>query len=608
MMRIVILQRRSAFAAAVSARLLPHSRLFLVSILLLLCQAFAADKGLAAGREQAPPPASCTNLPATASGPDFSNQDLSNMNFSRRDLRGANFSGATLKGTVFIGANLEGANFSNARVQASDREDLRPTDFTKANLSHACFSNMAFSGRAYFTYADLSCADFSSTNLAAGMAVFGPSPLKMDDSSCKTSFRGAVMHCEFVADWPRLDLGSISDSMRTDLSACGRQLASLRLDKADLNRAVFGNAVMDGVSLAGANLTGADLTGASLGCVKGQCANLADAVLDNARLNNARLDGANLARASMIGTQLERASLQCVDKQCADLQMARLHGANLARANLSGANLYSAVLSKGNANIAATLAGAHLKNVNLSFSTLTGVDASGANFYSDYPGRCATTEPNNAGTTRQCATAYKAEMTDTRFSAAYLYGVDFSGAQVRGSQFDSAILSGATFAAASIDANSNGSRTSFDHAHLEGTDLAGAALLEYADLSNAYLDFRPEGNAVYLNLAAPLHNSFACAPQGCDPPSASDVCVLLPYFPMPAPRSRTIICPDGAPAGAGGGAACGPASTDGSNPRWKPRAAQNDPAAWYANAATYAPAAATASLCNGHPEKARIRW
>jgi uncharacterized protein YjbI with pentapeptide repeats len=608
MMHIVIPRRHTAFAAALSARLLTHSRIFLLTILLLICQAFAVDNGLAAGRQQAPAPATCSNLPSNPAGPDFSNQDLSNMNFSRRDLRGANFSGATLKGTVFIGANLEGANFSNARVQASDREDLRPTDFTKANLGHACFSNIVFSGRTYFTYADLSCADFSRTNLAAGLAVFGPSPLNMDDSSCKASFRGAVMHCEFVADWPRLDLGSISDSMRTDLSACGRQLASLRLDKADLNRAVFGNAVMDGISMAGANLTGADLTGASLGCAKGQCANLAGANLDNARLNSARLDGANLASASMIGTQLARASLQCVDKQCVNLQQALLHGANLAQANLSGANLYRAVLSKGDTNIAATLAGAQLKNVNLSFSTLTGVDASGANFYSDYPGRCATTEPNNAGTTRQCATAYKADMTDTRFSGAYLYGADFSGAQIRGGLFDSAVLTGATFTAASIDANSNGSRTSFDHAHLEGTDLAGAALLAYADLSNAYLDFRPQGNVLYLNLAASQHNSFACPPQGCDPPSANDVCVQLPYLPAPVPRSRTVICPDGAPADAGSGTACGPASPDGSNPRWKPRAAQNDPAAWYANAATYAPAAAPASLCNGHPEKARARW
>nr|WP_217343927.1 pentapeptide repeat-containing protein [Noviherbaspirillum sp. L7-7A]MBV0878017.1 pentapeptide repeat-containing protein [Noviherbaspirillum sp. L7-7A] len=551
---------------------------------------------------------SCPSLPFGSSGPDFSNQDLSNKNFSRRDLRGANFSGATLKGTVFIGANLEGANFSNARVQASDREDLRPTDFTRANLNRACFSNMTFSGRTYFTYADISCTDFSRTNLASGLAIFGPSPLKIDESSCKPSFRGATMHCEFVADWPRLDLGSVNDTFRTDLSACASQLGNLNLDKADLNRARFGNAVMDGISMAGANLTGADLRGASLGCSKGRCANLANAILDNARLSNATLDGINLAGASMAGAQLDRASLQCVDKQCANLQQARLHGANLARANLSGANLYGASLGKGSIGVAATLAGAHLKNVNLSFSTLTGADFNGANFYSTYPGLCVTTEPNHGGTTRQCASAYKAEMTDTNFSNAYLYGVDFSAVQIRGGLFDKAVLTGASFAAASIGANSDGVPTRFTNAHLEGTDLAGAALLEYADLSNAYLDFRPDGNLIYLNLAALLHNSFACPSRGCNPPAATDVCLQLAYAPAPAPLSRTIICPDGAAAGADGVPGCGPARTDGGNLRWKSRLAPDDPAAWYANAATYMPAAAPASLCNGYPERARAGW
>lgn len=559
--------------------------------------------GTATAATQSPPP--CASLAASSAGADFSNRDLSNMNFSRLDLRGANFSGATLKGTVFIGANLQGANFGNARVEASDREDLRPTDFTKANLSGACFSGMAFGGRTYFTYADLSCADFSATDLSGGMAIFGPSPLKMDDSSCKASFRGSKLNCEFVADWPRLELGS-TDNRRTDLSACGAQLARLRLDRADLNRVVFGNAVMDGVSLAGANLSGADLSGARLGCANGQCANLAGAILDNARLNNAVLDGANLANASLVGAQLEHASLQCAGTQCVDLRQARLQNAYLARANLAGANLYKAVLSKTDAGRAAILTGAHLKNVNLSFSILTGADFSNANFYGDYPGVCATSEPNHGGTTRQCASAYAAEMTDVRFSGAYLYGADFRAAQIRGATFDNAVLTGATFASALINSNSNGARSTFARAHLEGTDLAGAALLDYADLTDAYLDFRPGGNLLYLNLAASLHNRFACPPQGCDPATANDVCVEVAYAPTAAPASRTITCPDGDPADAATG--CGPARSDGGNPRWKYRAGQSDAAAWYGYAATYAPAAAPASVCNSHPEKARLRW
>ena len=551
------------------------------------------------------PAASCPNLPGAPSGPDFSNRDLSGMNFSRRDLRGANFSGATLKGTVFIGANLAGANFSNARVIASDREDLRPTDFTDADLSRACLSSMTFNGRSYFTHADLSCADFSQTSLTSGLAIFGPSPLKMDAASCKTSFRGAAMHCEFVADWPRLELGSVSGQSRTDLSACGRELAGLRLDKADLNQVVLTNAVLDGVSLAGANLGGADLDGASLGCAGSRCANLAGAILDGARLNGAKLDGANLAGASLKGALLQRASLQCAGSQCVDLRQAQLQGAVLSQANLTGANLYGAALTRNGAGLAATLIGAHLKNVNLSFAKLSGANFSGASFYSAYPGKCGTTQPNHAGPTIQCASAYAADITDANFSSAYLYAADFSNARIRGGSFAGAVLVSAEFSAASITSDSNGAGTDFSRAYLQGADLGGASVLDGASFADAYFDFRKPGNALYLNLRAWPHNGFPCPPQGCVPATGSDVCVSLRYEYRAPPASRTITCPDGIQAG---GAGCGPPQADGSNSRWKSSLAMNDPAAWYGFAATYTPAAAPSSVCNGHPEQAVAGW
>lgn len=588
-----------------SARLLTHSRIFLLTILLLICQAFTVGDGLAAGREQAQPPASCPNLPSTASGPDFSNQDLSNMNFSRRDLRGANFSGATLKGTIFIGANLEGANFSNARVQASEREDLRPTDFTRANLSRACFNRMTFGGRTYFSHANVSCADFSQTSLAGGQAIFGPGPLKIDDSSCKPSFRGAAMSCEFIADWPRLELGSLGDTARTDLSACGNALAGLKLDKADLNRVVLANAVLDGVSLAGANLAGANLDGASLGCSRGQCANLAGAILDGARLNKARLDGANLAGASLKNAQLQQASLQCVDQQCVNLEEARLQGAVLSQANLTGASLYGATLTGDGAGSAAVLIGAHLKNVNLSFAKLTGANFSNANFYGEYGGACDTSGPNHRGTTRNCASAYGAEMTDTIFDHAFLYNADFRFTQIRGGSFSQATLTAASFAGASITRNSNSAGTIFTEAHLEGSNLGSALLLEAAQFDGAYLDFPKGSNILYLNLDASRHNRFPCPAGGCVPPSGQDVCVGLAYGPTQPPVSSTITCPDDLAAERNG---CGPASTDGSNRRWKSGIAMQEPPGWYFTAATYTPAAPASSICNGKLSSAVMNW
>lgn len=509
------------------------------ALVLLMCLWFQTGfpvEAISSAHAQAQP--TCPNLPQAQPGPDFSNRDLSGMNFSRRDLRMANFTGSTLKGTVFIGADLSGANFSGAQVQASEREDLRPTDFTGANLSHACLTNMAFRGRTYFTYADISCADFSRNNLSGGLAIFGESPLKIAaDSTCKPAFRGTVMHCEFIADWPKLDFGAAAGSAGADLSACARQLAGLNLD---------------GANLAGVNLNGADLDGASLA-------------------------GANLQGATLVG------------------------------ANLSGANLHGAVLSGLPGKPAADLSLAHLRNANLSFAQLTGANFSGANFYGTYAGKCKTGAPGHNGATVDCASAFGATITGTVFNNAYLYGVDFSSAAITGASFAGAVLTGAEFGDATIGTSSNGVRTTFAGAYLQGTNLDRAAALTDADLSDAILDFRARGNQLYLNLAGSAYNQHACGATGCTPPSPHDVCVWLSYPETTVPASNSsIICPDRIAAGSGG---CGRAARDGSNPRWNSRLALSAPPGWYANAATYAPAAAPAALCNGRgPDAAVVNW
>ena len=524
--------------------------LLLLSILLLPSGTALQPLRSAHAQTRAP----CPNLPSGPPGPDFSRKDLSGMNFSGRDLRMANFSGSTLKGTVFIGADLSGANFSGARVLPSDREDLRPTDFTSTKLSNACFAGMSFKGRTYFTYADFSCADFSRNNLSSGLAIFGPSPLKIDAASaCKPAFRGTVMHCEFVADWPRLDLGAGNGSAGADLSACAKDLAGLRLD----------GAMLDGVNLSGAVLDGVSLAGVSL--------------------KEARLDNA---------------SLQCNARQCVDLSNANLQGASLIAANLSGANLYQAVLTGEPGKPAANLSFAHLRNVNLSYAQLTGANFSNANFYGTNPGQCDVSGVNKNGFTRSCASAYGATMTDTLFTNAYLYGVDFAASTITGANFESAVLVGADFSAATIGTSSNGVRTTFNGAWLQGTNLDRAASLRDADLSNAYVDFRPRGNQLYLTLPGKSYNRHACGANGCTPPSQADVCVWLSYGDTTVPADNSsIVCPDRGPSGPSAG--CGRAQANGGNPRWNNSQAVSVLQAGYANAASYTPAAAPASLCNG---------
>jgi uncharacterized protein YjbI with pentapeptide repeats len=517
------------------------------------------------------PPLACPASPSGAPGQNFSGKDVSGMNFHGQDLTNANFSGATLKGTVFIGANLTGANFSNTRILASDNEDARPTDFTNANLTAACFIGAQFQGRSYFTYAKLTCADFSQTDISVH-AIFGPSPLIFDHAACRPAFRASIMNCEFIDDWAHMDLSAPGIDRRTSVSACADRLA-------------------------GRNFAGAQLASVSLA--------------------GARLDGANFAGADLSRAILDGASLQCVnplgnDPQCTDLSNARLQGASLNRANLSGAILYNAFLSNnenGNISEAAMLTNAHLKNVNLSFAQLSGVDFTSANFYGDNPGLCGTRLSNHAGATRGCASAHQANMTDTRFNNAYLYGVDFSGATIKGASFTQAVLAGANFAGARIDTGTNGNRTSLRAAHLQGTNLDLAALLSEADLTDAFVDFRRGGNLMYINLDGADHNRFACG-SGCKPPTGNDACTFVRFSVTTLPATNPgIICPDGNLAGAGG---CGAPDPGGTNPRWASRlaiAAANPPA-WYGNPATYTRAPpAPDTICKGRgPAAAILQW
>lgn len=505
---------------------LPRPAALLLAMLLSLFGWPAAQPlpGFTPAQAAAATPAACPNTPSTPSGPDYSNRNLSGMNFNRLDLRNANFSGATLKGTVFIGANLAGANFSNAKVVKSDNEVLRPTDFTGANLRQACFAGVSFEGRTYFSHAEVSCADFSGTALVDGLTIFGPAPLAIDASLCKPAFRGTLMNCEFINDWPKLDFGppvGNPDGAGTNFSACVAKLAGLALPDADLR-------------------------------------------------------GANLQNANLVGAKLRNA---------------RLQGASLVGANLSGADLSDALLSNEQGGSAANLFGAHLRDVNLARAKLSGVDFSFADFYSSMRGPCS---DNNAG--KRCSSARGATMTGTIFSNAFLYGVDFSGATIVGANFSQAVLTGASFADATIVSDSNGTRTSFVQAHLEGADLGNAALIRDASLAYAYVDFNPDGNLLYAALDG-SHSRHACPQAGCPVARGASVCVALPYdggkkLPQSEP---SIACPSGQAQAAG----CGPTNRNGSNPAWKSAQPLTSPAAWYARDATYTPAAAAGAICNG---------
>jgi len=499
--------------------------------------------------------------------PNCAGMTLTTPNFSHQDLTNADFKGATLVAPVFVRANLTGAHFDGATFKARAHFPAQVPDFTFADLTSATFVGAQFLAPTYFNYATLTCADFSQTDLATGAAVFGDEPLIYEPSaSCPIKFQKATMNCEFIDDWRNFDL------TEAVVSACDTQLG--------------------GRDFSGATFEGVDLTGATL--------------------DGSSFAGANLRRARLVG-----ASLQCTtaaaggSAQCVDLSNAQLQGAILSRANLTGASLYSAYLSNdanGDISQAATLENAHLKNVNLAFAQLSGVDFDLANFYGDTPANsagCGTTGSNNSGFTKGCASAHGANMTGTTFTGAYLFGVDFTGAAIAGVDFTDAVLTGADFADASISASANsGAVTKFIGAYLQGTNLDRATSLSQADLTNAFVDFRSGGNILYAYLSGTDHNMFACGtPSTCDPAHGEDVCVEVRYGePTTVPAGNaTITCP----AGTSGGNGCGPAATDGSNAQWKSSLAigtpanPGPPAGWYEDQATYTPQAPADAVCNG---------
>ena len=482
------------------------------------------------------------------SGRDFRGQTIVKGNFSYRDLTNANFSNATLIAPYFAYANLTNANFEGATVISDNTNAAMGTDFSFANLQGACFINTRFQGLTYFTNATLTCADFSQIDLSSQNVIFGAGPLAFDRTrkDCRLAFRSAVMDCEFLSDWRYMDLTG------ADIKACGGRFAGQDFSSAKLNGVDFGGANLNGTKFVQADLSQANLNGASL-----------------------------------IG---------------ADLSYASLLGAHLNFANLTNASLYNAFLSNdtgsGISN-AASLRQAHLKNANLSYAQLSGVDLTYSNLYGNNPagtGKCktalSTSRCSGPGTNNYegfacgCASAHGATMRQANFSGTYLYGVDLTAAQIQGVNFAQAVLTGANLNGASISTDpQSGARSTFTRAFLQGTSLGGAQIKDQPNLSDAFVDFSPHGNNIYILLDGANHNDFACG--NCSPPTRSPVCVLVNYLGPTLVPSVPLVCPSGFPGN------CGPATADGSNKAWQSRITDlaappsGVPPAWYEEDSTY---------------------
>jgi uncharacterized protein YjbI with pentapeptide repeats len=129
-------------------------------------------------------------------------------------------------------------------------------------------------------------------------------------------------------------------------------LASLHLERADLQGANLERANLGRVYLEDANLEGARLTGANLAEAKLSHVNFEHAQLDRADLSLADLERANLNQtllrgANLWGAKLEHARLREAQLDEADLTAAHLEGAALHEASLAHANLSEVWLDAG---------------------------------------------------------------------------------------------------------------------------------------------------------------------------------------------------------------------------------------------------------------------
>ena len=196
--------------------------------------------------------------------------------------------------------------------------DLRNASFDSAELDHADFIDVGFSG-----------ASFSSSNLRN--ACFREVDLQ------KANFeRANLCRADFIS------------ATLTDTRFAKAHLIEAYFLSANCNGADFSDAHLRDANFGDANLTGANFRSAYLGSVNLNGANLSGAILQQTSLYEADLRRANLRGADLSGANLSGANLSNAVLEGADLSGAILQETNMLRADLSGAVLTGACLEDWN--------------------------------------------------------------------------------------------------------------------------------------------------------------------------------------------------------------------------------------------------------------------
>lgn len=501
----------------------------LASISLVVAMQYIGIVSVQAGQDS--PPA-CSD--ATGKGKDFSGQDLTNHNFSADppgSLIGANFTNAKLSGAIFAGQDLSNARFRNADMGPGKA----PVNFTSSKLNGTCFLG-ANLDQTDFSYAVITCADFSSTSLMK--ATFGPIQNIIAGQNCRTKFVDATLDVHLITD----DYGGKSNWSKSDFTRANFQNLSpqtFNLRGKDITGAI----------LAQTNFTGIDMTGANLTDVDFSSATLTKATLDNTALNGARL----------YRTQAQSAHFICAQGYGNSGGKTKPDGSPCPRAPTS---------TNPGTGVIFTFAG--LKNVDMTAATMDHADFGGANLNGATLSGASLVQANLQSESTPSGMSGPANVQfgifdHVDFSNAGLASVDFSGGSLTGAIFDRTSLNGTNFTSATLPTASFQSSTlqsvNFTSANLQSANMSGVkiqapgggggfgatfscAQLGGIDFKDATVLATNFGNAV---MPAAADCCPATSPQG-QPWCGIVDATQQTYGPVTFPvLSTPVTCPNGQP-------------------------------------------------------------
>jgi uncharacterized protein YjbI with pentapeptide repeats len=396
----------------------------------------------------------------TGGGTSFVGQTLTNTNFRAypaKSLVGADFTNAQLSGAKFDGQDLTNAKFQRANLGPTDG----PVTFTNTTLTNTCFVG-AILDQTDFSFANITCADFSSTSLI--QATFGPLQNILPGNSCRTRFNSATLAVTMIntSNW--------GNSNFTAANFVNLSPATFNLIGADITGAILAQVTFTGIDMTGANLTNVDFT---------------SAILNNAKFLGATINGANFTSAKAAA-----ATFTCVQGYGNSGGQRKPDGSTCPTAPTSispttGVNFSLAAL-KGADFTAATLDHAVMVQANLTGGTFGNASLVQASLQS----QSSQTGP---------AVVQFTTFSGANFTNAQLAGVDFSGATLTGTKFDNTTLSGTSFANAVMPG------ASFQSSTLQSVNFS-AAILQSAKFNGVKIQAPPVG--------AGFGATFACGQLG----------------------------------------------------------------------------------------------